>query len=315
MIKLMIYFLILSFARADEISVAEKLVKAKSIEEAKAKITQYLIKNNTAQAQLAVGNMYARQKVWPEAVHYYEIATNREPKNALAWYQLGIAQHQNNNIDGAVVSLRQSLKLSSTTVKTYLALGEILELNKSRYEARNLYMEAIKKIGPKAYFLSKQCWLDFQEAYWRQAVERCSQASKANAADYVSKTLWAQALIEGGKKPEALKILTETIAGFPEKPLPYRARGLMYFAEKSFEAAAHDLGKAFGLDQYDDEAGIFLARSLFELGQYEHSLFVYIEAIRLNRSFRFELSSRQRDLIKKHKDEIAKEFGDAYDKI
>ncbi len=294
---------------------AEKLFHLGKVEEAKRAVSAFLADAEGENAYISVGSLFARLRRWPDSVHYLEIATNRNSKNAFAWYALGLAQHQNKNVDDAVASLRKSVSISSTTPKSILALGTILELAQDRYDARQVYQTGITKLGPRADIFARLCWLNYQDSYFADTIKLCTLATNNDAHDVTSWAILGRALYDSQKRKEAFEVLKSTIANHPKEGITYRARGLIYFQEKSYEQAVYDLGKAFGRNPDDDEAGIHLARALFELKNYEQALPIYFETVKLNREYRFEFLSKQRELTQKNKDELAARYQESYEKL
>jgi tetratricopeptide (TPR) repeat protein len=316
LLSILIFFAIPSFAAEDILSKAEAMIKSnKNVEDAKQMIARYLTANETADAYVKVGNLYARVREWSNSVHYLEIASKRNEKSAAIWYELGLVQHQNKETDAAVTSLRKSLAISSTTAKTYTALGEILELSRDKYDARNIYISALAKAGNQALFHSKLCWLNFQDNFLAESINQCQKAVHMNGNDVTSWALLAQTFYQNQQRPKAFDILKKLIAQHPNSALLYRVRGLIYFQEKAYEQAINDLGKAFGLDPSDDEAAIHLARSYFELTYYDRALPIYVEACKLDKDYRFEFLSKQRELSRKDHDDLATQYQLEVDKF
>lgn len=297
------------------ISQAESLFRAGKEDEAKRIITQYITNHENVAGYIAVGNLYARLQKWPDSVHYLSIGSERDPKSALVWYELGLAQHQNKQVDDAISSLRRSLQISSATGKTYLALGQILELAGDRYDARTIFMASITKTGDSALARSRLCWLAFRDDLFADAVRECQMAVRLNPQDDNSWAVLGRAYYENHQKTEAFSTFQKTLSARPHSAINYRARGLIYLDEKSYEQASADLGRAFGLDAHDDEAAIGLARSVFESGHYAEALPLYIDACKLNRDYRFELLARQRELSRKNKDDLADSYEAAVDQF
>jgi len=305
----------LGFAGEDPVSKAEGLLRAGKKEEGKQLIARYLTTQESASAYEKVGTLYARLRDWPDSVHYFEIASHRDGHNAKIFYKLGLAQHQNKQIDDAVSSLRQSLVMSSTTQKTYLALGEILELSRDRYDARNIFLSALAKTGDAASIRSKLCRLNFEDNFFSETIKQCTRAVSMNGADRDSWALLARAYYLSQQRPEAFKVFQKALFAYPKNSLLYRVRGLIYYEEKAYEQAINDLGKAFGLDPTDDEAAINLARSYFQLGYYERALPLFIEACKVDRDYRFEFLSKQRELARKDRNDLADKYQEALDKF
>jgi tetratricopeptide (TPR) repeat protein len=297
------------------IETAEKLYRGGKVAEAKRMLATYITNNETARGYIQVGHLYARLRKWGDAVHYLSIATSREPRNAQAWYELGLAQHQNKNIDESIESIRHSITISSKTPKSVMALGEILEFAHDRYEARQVYVAGLKKLGENAELRSRLCWVNYQDSFFAETIRQCSKAAAVNPKDDASWALLAKTYYDNQERDKAFKTFKQALSLHPRSSFIYRARGLIYYSEQSWEQAVVDLGKAFGIDAQDDEAGIHLARALFELGNYDHALPVFMEACRLNRDYRFDFLSKQRDLLRKKQDEMASRYQEALDSL
>ncbi len=305
----------LAFGADDVISKSEGMLRAGKVEDAKQLIARFLTSQESAGAYEKVGSLYARLKDWPNSVHYFEIASKRNPRSAKIFYELGLAQHQNKQIEDAVANLRQSLIISSTTAKTYLALGEILELSRDRYDARNIYLSALAKTGESSAIRSKLCLLNFQDNFFSETIKQCTRAVKLNGADTNSWALLGQAYYLSQQRPEAFDVFRKVLKTYPKTALIYRVRGLVYFEEKAYEQAINDLGRAFGLDPADDEAAINLARSYFQLGYFDRALPLFVEACKIDRDYRFEFLAKQRELLRKDHDDLAGKYQEALDKF
>lgn len=304
-----------AFGADDIISKSEAMLRAGKPEDAKQLIARFLTSQESAVAYEKVGSMYARLKDWPNSVHYFEIASNRNPRNAKIFYELGLAQHQNKQIEDAVSSLRKSLAISSTTAKTYLALGEILELSRDRYDARNIFLSALAKTGETAIVRSKLCLLNFQDNFFAETIKQCTRAVKLNGADTNSWALLGRAYYLSQQRPEAFDVFQKALRVYPKSALIYRVRGLIYYEEKAYEQAINDLGRAFGLDPADDEAAINLARSYFQLGYFDRALPLFVEACKVDRDYRFEFLAKQRELVRKDHEDLAGKYQEALDKF
>lgn len=57
-----------------------------------------------------------RTQDWPRAAREYEAVTEREPKNALAWYRLGLSLHKMARYEQAIPAFQQALELGFARV-------------------------------------------------------------------------------------------------------------------------------------------------------------------------------------------------------
>ncbi len=302
-------------AEDSEILSAEKLIKQGQIPASKNIITQYLSSHDSPAAYEKVGTLYARNKKWEDAVHYLEIASNRAQGISSIWYKLGIAYHQSHKTDDAVAAFRKALALNPKSLVTIISLGEVLEFAEDRYDARQIYIEAGKKLGNNPEVVAKLCLLNYEDAYWKEAVKYCQIAVNINPKDEVSWAFLANSNYELQLRPKTFQVFKSAVAANPKSSLLHRARGLLFYREKSFEQAVVDLGYAAAQDPHDDEAMLFFARSLYELGRFNDARIAYNEACLMDRSYRSEFLAKERSLEKMHKDELANQYQENIDKL
>jgi tetratricopeptide (TPR) repeat protein len=108
-------------------------------------VTKFLSKNDSPQAFEKVGVYYAKDKKWADAVHYLEIAKERDPKNAGILFKLAVAYHQNKRANESIEMFRAALKINPKSKATIIALGEVLEYENDAYDARLVYEEGCLK--------------------------------------------------------------------------------------------------------------------------------------------------------------------------
>ena len=169
-----------------------------------------------------------------------------------------------------------------------MAFGQILELAGDRYDARTNYSAALLKTKGSALLHQRLCWLLYRDNYFTEAIKHCQAAVRLNPQDDMSWAVLGKSLYENHDKTEAFSVFQKVLTARPRSELTYKARGIIYLNEKTYEQAIADLGKAFALNENDDEAAIGLARSLFESGRYADALPIYVEACKLDRSYRYE---------------------------
>jgi len=98
-------------------------------------------------------------------------ATGINPKNASAWFELGLAYIHNNNLDGAIKALTKSMQLYPKSKATYYLLTDTL-INKARRVRDNnakkkYYMQAVDVAnkGLKYFPKDKKLLLNLANAY------------------------------------------------------------------------------------------------------------------------------------------------------
>lgn len=302
-------------AHANDLVQIEALFKKGAAAKAKEKIAEFLSKNDNAIAYEKIGAMYARQKNWVEAIHYLEIANNRQPNKSVLRYKLGIAYHQGKNLEKSIEQFRKAISLDPKFLKAVFALAEIMESSDNNYEARQVYQQAIKDSGENGELRAKLCIFDFKEAFWKDAVNNCTKAVGKNHKNTIAWSLLSVSLFELQQRDKAFNEFKKAMVLNPNSSILHKSRGLLFFREKSYEQAAQDLGRAAGLDSLDDETLIHLARVLYELGRYSDARVVYSEVCKLDKAFKFEFQSKQKELLRKGQATLAKEYQESIDLI
>ncbi len=112
-----------------------------------------------------------RAKDWPQAAREYEAITEREPKNALAWYRLGISLHNLKRYEQAIPAFQRALDLGfAPQFATYnIAAGYARLGNKARaVEWLNrlvgLGFQNVKQLEADEDFTALRSDADFQQA-------------------------------------------------------------------------------------------------------------------------------------------------------
>lgn len=312
-------FVILLFATsvfaADYLAQAEAAFLKGDASRGKQLIASYLSGSDTGETYEKVGAMFARLKKWDESVHYLEIAKNREPQVSTHYYKLGIAYHQAKKPDESVEHFRKALSINSKSIPVILALGDTLEFSGDRYDARQLYTDAVKRKVEDTELYRKLCYLNFYESFWPATINYCTKAIRRNKKDAASAAVLATAYYAAQERNRAFEIFKSAFKYQPDNNLLRRARGLIYFSEKSYEQAAQELGRAAVLNPRDDESMIYLARSLYELGRFEEARVAYFYASKMDIGYRFEFLSKQKDLMKKNRAAMAAEYQQTLEKL
>ena len=200
-------------------------------------------------------------------------------------------------------------------MRDVFALGEMLELSDSSTDARQLYEEAAKNIAENQELRAKLCLLHFKEAFWKEAIQNCSKAVRLDTNDAISWALLGMSYYNSEDRPKAFEEFNQAVKLHPRSNLLRRARGYIFFQEKSFEQAVLELGVATSVDGTDAEGAVLLARSLYALERYDDARVAYYLACVIDQTLRFEFISKQRDLERKNKLDMASKYDETINKI
>ncbi len=91
-----------------------------------------------------LGSVYVAHNNWPEALKYYRKAVRKEPRNALALYNMAVAQFSVGDIEDARKTLLKALKIDPKNDRIWVFLG-MLHNKKMDYEqAISCYRKALE---------------------------------------------------------------------------------------------------------------------------------------------------------------------------
>lgn len=135
------------------------------------------IKPDDRDLYLPLGDAFARQKAWKEAIASYNHAVNLNPENAEACHKLGEALQTQGQLDEAVAAYMKAIKLNPNFFGTYHNLADILRPQGQFDEAVLSYQKSIE-LNPNfvwsyhnlAELFDKQGKLDEAAAWYRQAI-------------------------------------------------------------------------------------------------------------------------------------------------
>jgi arylsulfatase A-like enzyme/Tfp pilus assembly protein PilF len=95
-------------------------------------------------ALIVLGNAYMLANRSGEAAKVYSRLLARDPKNALAYEDLGTAQLQSKDLQSAEASLRHAVQLDPTLAGAYTALGVVLATTGRKAEAIDAWKRAVE---------------------------------------------------------------------------------------------------------------------------------------------------------------------------
>jgi tetratricopeptide (TPR) repeat protein len=176
-----------------------------------------------------LGNLLAQQERLHETIELYQQALNFHAENPEVYRQLGTAQKQQGDENGAIASYRQSLRLKPDSPPwVYFSLCTLLTQQEQWQEAVALYQQAL------------QFHPDNADVYRQLATAQKQQGDEAGAIGNYRRTIelnpdspaWvfftlAQLLSSQNQIEEAIHLYEEAIRVEPENPEGYRLLGVV----------------------------------------------------------------------------------------
>jgi tetratricopeptide (TPR) repeat protein len=194
-------------------------------------------------AYLKQGTLYHRQKNYSKAAGEYENATQIDPTDASAFYNLGLAHKYARNFAPARTAFQTAVELDPKYAKAHRALGDLYRTTKRNSRAISSYQKAINS-DPGCKDKGNI------NAYLNLAVIYSATKQHAKAAAIMQKA----APVAPTKKS---KVKVYTTWG--------RSRAL----QKQYTRAVSSYKQALALDGKNAEAHYRLATAYFELKQYK----------------------------------------------
>ncbi|MHA1734582.1 MAG: tetratricopeptide repeat protein [Promethearchaeota archaeon] len=101
-------------------------------------------KENLAKLHRTIGTWHARLLRRERAAEWLGKSLELDPTNADVWFLLGVVQHEDGKLEGAVESWRRGLELDPRNPDAWRELGVVLEILGQFREARASYKRALK---------------------------------------------------------------------------------------------------------------------------------------------------------------------------
>jgi protein O-GlcNAc transferase len=220
-----------------------------------------------------------------EAIHWYNEALKKDPKNAVALSNMGCAQHSIGNIDAAVISLKKAITNQPHFAEAYNNLGNSLQEQGNIDEAIESYQEAIsiKTDFAEAYsnlgnVLQKQSRLDEAVACYQKSI--LIKPDQASSYSNIGSALQKQ-----GKLDEAVGNFQKAIAYRPDYAEAFCNLGDTLHEQEKLDKAVASYQKAIALNPGYAEAYNNLGITLKEQVKLDEAIASYHKAIAINPSY------------------------------
>ena len=103
-----------------------------------------------AAPRIELGNLYFDAEQYPEAVRWYEQATELDPKNVNVSTDLGVAYYYTNQPDRALAQFDKSLAIDPAHAKTLLNVGIVRAFGKQDLKGASEAWEKVVRLSPNS---------------------------------------------------------------------------------------------------------------------------------------------------------------------
>ena len=218
----------------------------------------------------------------PRAIAQLNLLRDARPSDPRVIYADGVLASDRGDMDGAIKSFREALRLDSTLFSAWQDLGlAYIKLNRWP-EAAATFAELSHRRSDSveaAYFHALALYNSGSNEDAEREVRR---ALRLDAGASAAHTLLGIILASrGGYNPEAIEALTQATALAPSSFDAQFYLGRVQYAARDYPAAIKALSAAVKLDPRHAEARFFLGTSLEAAGDAEAAFAEYQELVRL----------------------------------
>lgn len=195
----------------------------------------------SAEELIYVAQSYLRLEDMEGATIFSQMAIQKDPKYAEAYYVDGVITNMIGNHSQAIIRLRRAITLSPDQSDYYIALGDVYYAQEKYNEALSEYKRALKVPNPseKAYYMIGVAYMGLNDE--KQALEAFYEAKEKNVND---KELYVTVLYNIGKTEYdnrrykiALVSYKELIDYFPDDYYSYEKLVQCHNALKEYDDA------------------------------------------------------------------------------
>jgi tetratricopeptide (TPR) repeat protein len=196
--------------------------------------------------------------------------TKAVPKDADAWFYLGLAYRNSRQYDKAIEAYQEAIRVNPEYSVAWLTLGDIYHLNYSQYDkAIDACQEAIY-IDPE----HADAWHHLGFAYAKsghhdKAISAIQEAIRINPEKVNAWCGLGSAYTESGQHDKAIRVYKEAICVNPEHADAWRGLGHAYKNSGHHDEAIDAFKKALCIDPEYAAGSNRLARNFFNLGRHE----------------------------------------------
>lgn len=300
----------------DNLKVRHALAKA-YLESEKYDLTIEVLKAKAeklpADSLLLLAQAYQLNKDYLNENKALEQAASNNPTFAPAFVALGDFYYRNSLtkndpklVLNAQANYKQAIDLNPTLRPAYDGLLKAYESSKNFYELRILLGDMIKRFGKTTELMSHLCRRNTIDGFFVNARKLCREAITIDAKkpdNYIY-----LALIENneGNLKKADSLLKKVTAKFTDSEFAQSNYADFLIQQKNLPGAQGYYKSAAKADSKSFRAQIGLAKTSFELKQYEMALEAYKEACSINPYQTYRLLKKASDWLR-HKQESAME--------
>lgn len=180
--------------------------------------------------------------------------------------------------------LKEVIELHPRYEPAYLAMADIYEKRKNRYELRLLYQDLVENVGEKPPYMTKLCDLATKEGHYELSFRYCEKAALKAPKDPLNLVNIATAAKETGNSEKAHQYFKRAADSFPKSELAQSSYA-MYLDEIKNSVESYGYWKrATAADEKSGRAWAGLAFSALEIQKFQETLSAFEKLCTLDKA-------------------------------
>lgn len=235
-------------------------------------------RENLQKIYQAQGNEHFRRKNYKMAVQAYENATQLDPSDASAFYNLGLANKNARNYAGAETAFNTAIDLDDSNGRAYRALGDLYQDTDKHSQAVSTYLKAIQA-DPKDTNVRLRLAMSYQQLNQNdRAIAALQQANTVDPKDAKILIALGQAYAQSKQYQNALGTYEKALAIDNDPEVHYRM-GSAYLELKQYQRAIASAQKAVSNAKFRVPSHVVLGDSYRGLDQKEKAIEHYKQGL------------------------------------
>ena len=212
------------------------------------------------------------------------------------------------DIEEAIYRLKGILKKHPKYTPAWTTLSQFYRDAKNNYELKMIYEDQFKIFGPISRVLDTLCVIYSQEGFIENAVGACTQAIEKNNANPKTHLALGNSIIDRGDLESGKTIILRAAQQFTKDVDLQRRAGQISLDDKNYAGGVRFFQQCAQADPKSDVCLLGLAKSFFELANFDKSYKAYFDACVVNPNDLQDFKTAQRLLIRDKKMTIANQF-------
>lgn len=234
--------------------------------------------------QRILAHAYSQENNHLEAIRILQYLVEKNPNDYVSHHRLGKAYLRSEKTDESIAAFHQAVKINPRFKEAYDDLLLVLEKAGRHYDLRETLVDMVKHFGETKKLLSDICKYYYEDGFLSDAAVYCKKAIDKAPEVGENHVFLGLTFLASENKERALAIIDNAAKRFPKLEFAQFTAGQLNEDSKNPSAAYKFYKQGTESDPASFRCWLGLARTAFEIRNYQESLNAFRKSCELDRS-------------------------------